>query len=173
MEVQMSENVTRWARFSEDGIYRYKLGRVWDEQKPMILWVMLNPSTADAKTNDPTIRRCAGFSKEWDYGGMMVGNLFAWRETNPKKLNPKKDLVGPYNNEALQEMAKDASMTIVAWGNCNGSVDFRHCVAERIEEVLERLRSGPPIRTLGLTVKEQPKHPLRVRRDTPCQPWER
>jgi hypothetical protein len=64
-------------------VYRYELRRVWDAQLGLACWVMLNPSTADANEDDPTIRRCVNFARTWGYGGIVVRNLFALRATDP------------------------------------------------------------------------------------------
>ena len=74
------------ADFSECGRYRYKLWRTWDDIRPVVMFIMLNPSTADATADDPTIRRCIGFARAWGYGGVRVGNLFAWRTPYPQRV---------------------------------------------------------------------------------------
>jgi hypothetical protein len=79
------EHSGRGALLSEDGRYRYRLWRLWDDLAPVMVWVMLNPSTADADLDDPTIRKCIGFAKANRHGGIIVVNLFAWRATDPKE----------------------------------------------------------------------------------------
>ena len=74
------------AEISPCGLYRYSLTRKWEAWKGTVNFIMLNPSTADAQEDDPTIRRCIGFAKAWGYGGIVVTNLFAYRATNPKEL---------------------------------------------------------------------------------------
>jgi hypothetical protein len=76
------------AKLSDDKLYRYQLSRIWDETKPKVLFIMLNPSTADADVDDPTIRRVINFAKSWNYGGVYVVNLYAFRSTDPKGLTP-------------------------------------------------------------------------------------
>ena len=80
------KNLNRGATFSKCKIYRYRLWRIWDAKKPTVLFIMLNPSTAGSTMDDPTIKRCIGFAKSWGYGGLYVGNLFAYRSTQPKGL---------------------------------------------------------------------------------------
>lgn len=69
------------AILSEDRKYRYILSRTWDETKPTVLFIGLNPSTADEKTDDPTIRKCINYAKCWGYGKILMANLFAFRST--------------------------------------------------------------------------------------------
>ena len=72
--------IERSADLSPCGNYRYSLRRLWDEKRPGVLWVMLNPSTADANADDPTVRRCMGYARSWGCGSIEVVNLCAWRE---------------------------------------------------------------------------------------------
>src|SRR5690606_14314462 len=82
------------AEFSACGTYRYRLWRIWDTDKPLLLWIMLNPSTADDKQLDPTCARCQKWAQTWGYGGFMVANVFALRSTDPKGLYSINDPVG-------------------------------------------------------------------------------
>ena len=82
------------AEFSKDRKYRYRLWREWNKTKPAVLFVMLNPSTADELVLDSTVSRCLSFAKEWGYGRLEVANLFALRATDPKELNKVEDPVG-------------------------------------------------------------------------------
>lgn len=86
------------AILSEDRKYRYILSRTWDETKPTVLFIGLNPSTADENEDDPTIRRCIIFAKSWGYGGLIMANLFAFRTTNPQGLYSEKNPVGSEND---------------------------------------------------------------------------
>lgn len=142
------------AVFSPDLRYRYRLKRVWDAARPLVLWVMLNPSAADALAVDPTVTRCIGFAKSWGYGGIMVGNAFALRATDPELLYVDADPIGPENDEHLREMAGHADRVVVAWGNPGAHLD-------RGARVLELLR-GAAIqpKAFGFTNSGQPKHPL-------------
>jgi len=80
------------ATFSPCRKYRYSLFRIWDEDKSLVLFIGLNPSTADEKEDDPTIRRCINFAKQWGwgYGGLIMGNLFSFRATQPSDLKQAK-----------------------------------------------------------------------------------
>ena len=105
------------AIISHDNKYRYQLSRVWDDEKPKILFIMLNPSTADADVDDPTIRRVVNFAKSWDYGGVFVGNLYAFRSTDPKGLKHTDDPVGPENMAHIQSLIGLTDKIVYAWGN--------------------------------------------------------
>lgn len=134
-------------------MYRYTLRRSWDTQLPVVLFVGLNPSTADETHDDPTIRRCMGFARRWGYGGLIVVNLFAFRATNPRALRGANDPVGPENDAWILRGQAEAERVVTAWGN-GGT--FRG----RAEEVLPRLREPY---ALGINQSGQPVHPLYVR----------
>lgn len=150
------------AAISGCGQYRYWLSRVWTAQtlvQPMV-FVMLNPSTADATIDDPTIRRCVGFAKRELAGGLVVMNLFALRATDPSALRRAVDPVGPENDEYIKRLLGDGYATVVcAWG----SDPFART---RASEFL-RLMDGRPLHCLGITKNGSPKHPLYVRGDHP------
>jgi hypothetical protein len=97
--------------------YRYHLSRSWDEEKPFILFIMLNPSTADAENDDQTIRRVINFAKSWGYGGVYVGNLYAFRSTDPKGLKHTDDPIGPDNMACVQSLVGLTDKVVYAWGN--------------------------------------------------------
>lgn len=151
------------ADLSSDGLYRYRLTRRWGAPSdPCICWIMLNPSTADATVDDPTIRRCIGFSESWGFGSLTVVNLFGLRSTNPQGLlAPDVDPIGPDNDHAVRLAALEADRCIAAWGTKGG---LRHRNAEVI-----RLVTGDcmePMHALAVTKDGHPKHPLYVKGDT-------
>jgi hypothetical protein len=140
------------------GNYRYTLWRIWDRSKPILLYIMLNPSTADDVENDPTIRRCIGFAHELGYGGIMVVNLFAYRSVSPDALGYAKDPIGPNNDHHILVQARAADRIICAWGP-NGA--FR----DRDIAVMKMLREGgvtARIECLRLTKANHPGHPLYI-----------
>ena len=105
--------------------YRYKLTRTWDEDKGRVLFIMLNPSTANHIENDLTTIRCINFAEKWGYGGIMIGNVYPFRAKRPKDLrkwikNYKYDSKYHkfYNQDRVIEMAEQADMIVCAWG-CN------------------------------------------------------
>jgi hypothetical protein len=142
------------AIISSCGSYRYRLERIWDRDLPKVAFIMLNPSTADADQDDPTIRRCIRFARDWGFGGLLVGNLFALRSTDPKALYDHADPIGPYNDDQLLSIAKSARKIICAWGT-HGA--FRN----RGNEVANRLEFFD-LAALKVTADGHPGHPLYV-----------
>lgn len=102
------------AVLSPDREYRYRLSRTWDSEKPTLGFIMLNPSTDDESEDDPTIRRCLGYAKDWGYGSILVGNLFGLRATDPSQLREHGNPVGPENDEHLQLICTEAEMVVAA-----------------------------------------------------------
>jgi len=145
------------AILSDCGRYRYMLRRVWDRTKPVCLFVGLNPSTADATKDDPTIRRCVRFADDWGYGALMMGNLFAFRATDPKQMIAAADPVGPLNDQWLKEVARGCGIVIAAWG-ANGSLNARDW---EVRQMMPK-----QMHHLGLTKAGQPKHPLYLKAGT-------
>lgn len=105
------------AIFSGCKKYRFALWRTWDGTKPYAMFIGLNPSTADEKENDPTVRRCIHFAKSWGYGGMCMANLFALRATHPLDLYTSREPIGKDNDKWLLSLSKDAGVVVAAWGN--------------------------------------------------------
>ncbi len=140
------------AAFSECGTYRYQLWRRWDESKPYVCFIGLNPSTADALTNDPTIRKCMKFARTWGYGALCMVNLFAFRATDPRDMKRAPDPVGPANDLHLANCCKGAARVVAAWG-----VDGKH---QGRAIGVRALLSGCDLHHLGLTDAKEPKHPL-------------
>ncbi len=149
----------RWARISECGAYRYTLGRQWDTGGRRVLWVMLNPSTADADVDDATIRKCVGFTKLWGGTELEVVNLFALRSTQPAALYGHPHAVGPGNNRALMDAFDDHRVTriVAAWGN-HGALEQR---GKFVAHDLMLCYGRSPL-CFGRTKSGQPKHPLYI-----------
>jgi hypothetical protein len=140
------------ADFSMDGTYRYHLTRTWDMEGSRVVFIGLNPSTADAMKDDPTIRRCIGFAKSWYFGRMEMLNLFAYRCTASDYLHRVKDPIGPDNDAVIKQVCHDALLVIVAWG--------AHPMAqERGAEVCGML-GHRRIHCLGHSRHLAPRHPL-------------
>ncbi len=101
------------AYFDEDKIYRYLLYRKWGDSKKKITWIMLNPSTADETVDDPIIRRCIGFAKQFDADELDIVNLFAYRSTNPKNLYTAKNPIGSENDSYILKSLESSSLIIL------------------------------------------------------------
>jgi len=153
--------VQKSAVLSKDRIYRYSLSRVWDESKPYVLFIGLNPSTADEREDDPTIKRCIDYANRWGYGGLQMANLFAYRATLPSDLKQTKKPVGVDNDRFIRELFRNAEMTIVAWGDDGTYLD-------RNIEVLKIIES--PM-CLKINKSRQPAHPLYQKKDLKPIPY--
>jgi hypothetical protein len=152
-----SRNDGRGALVSEDGRYRYRLWRLWDDLRPVMVWVMLNPSTADADVDDPTIRKCMGFAKAYHFGGIIVVNLFAWRAADPKELPKVPDPVGPENDEHILWACTAPLMLVVVAGW--GSMKFAAKRAARVK-VLIQGGARRDIKCFRKSANGTPWHPL-------------
>lgn len=148
---------------SECGTYRYQLERSWGPSYRLV-FCMLNPSTADAIVDDPTIRRCIGFAKRDGYDGITVCNAYALRATNPKLLKGHPDPIGPRNDEWLERSCILSPKVVVAWG---ANIDPAR--AEQMTNIFRR--SGTEVLCLGRTKAGHPRHPLYIRADQPLIPY--
>lgn len=155
------------AELSDCGRYRYRLTRQWARwPRPSVLWIMLNPSTATADVDDPTIRKCIGFSKRWGAGSLEVVNLFAFRATHPRELKRAELPVGEANNAWIARAFEGSHLhRVVAWGAGGGQ--------------LARVRAGAiagllrgELRCLGETNDGDPRHPLMLPYTTQFSRWE-
>lgn len=156
----------RDARLSTCERYRYTLTRDWDVSRTACVFIGLNPSTADAQVDDPTIRRCIGFARAWGYGAFIMLNLFAWRATRPADMLAADDPVGPLNDDIIRETCR-GRYVVACWG-----AHGHH--AKRDDRVMALLRGiGIVPAALGLTAAGQPRHPLYLRRDCLPVPYER
>jgi hypothetical protein len=162
----MSDLTERGAWFSDCRTWRYALWRDWrdltvsslDTTRPSryLNFLMLNPSTADERTNDPTVERCERRARKLGYDGLLVTNLFAFRATDPKVMRAAADPIGPDNDEAILLTASRSELVICAWG-AHGA--FRH----RSKQVLALLREagcGDKLRALKVSGSGEPWHPL-------------
>lgn len=155
-EIQMNST----AVFSECRQYRYVLRRTWNADQPLVMFIGLNPSTADEFRDDPTVRRCIGFAKSWGYGGLVLTNLFGFRSTHPACLREASDPVGPDNDRWIEHWQFRVDRVVAAWG-VHGDLHDRH------REVLSRIDSAF---CLGLTNHGFPRHPLYLASVTPLVP---
>lgn len=154
--------------------YRYTLTRTdhtlpWLQvHSPRLLWIMLNPSTADETQDDPTIRRVRAFTQRLGFTGFTVVNLYAMRATDPRDLWTATDPVGPDNDATINDEAftayTDGSPIIAAWG--------ANAKPERIAEVLALpFVARGDVRCLGVTASGAPRHPLYLPKSAECVPW--
>jgi hypothetical protein len=150
-EIATIEKVRRSAEISDCGRHRYWLRRDWSGgDGRVVCFVMLNPSTADAMQDDPTIRRCIGYAKAWGFSSLSVRNLFTYRATDPKELLKADNPSGGTRGNVELQTARTADLVIAAWG-CK--VPFRR------DEDAERLLKGVPVYCLKLS-NGKPHHPL-------------
>ena len=127
-------------------LYRYELRRVWDNSKPAVLFIGLNPSTADGSTDDNTSRVCINYAKRWGYGSLLLGNLFAYRSIDQSALHRVPDPVGPDNDAWLNRLQSRAQLVVCAWGNTGALNNRDHAVLSflRNPHCLTKLKSGCP-----------------------------
>lgn len=144
------------AELSPDRLYRYALWRRWGdsskEEFRYVMFVGLNPSTADEVEDDPTIRRCIGFARAWGYDGLCMANLFAFRTKDTGKLLAQADPVGPGNDSALLRLSESAAIVVAAWGTLGGHLGRDKAVRKLL----------PSLHCLRLTKEGHPWHPLYV-----------
>lgn len=150
------------AQFSACDRYRYRLWRIWDESRPTVAFVGLNPSTADATKDDPTIRRCVRFADDHGYGGLVMLNLYAWRSTDPSALHTS-DRSGEADNLAMiSATVQTVARMVAAWGS--------HPLASPRGASLRSAVGG--WWCLGTTKGGHPRPPLYVPAATRLVPWE-
>lgn len=163
------------ANLSECGTFRYFLVRRWDNSLPTLNFIMLNPSTADADIDDPTIRRCMQFARDNGYGGIIVTNLFAFRATDPKTLMAackeayEYDLStvhGPENEQWLEKGVASSKTVCCAWG---AHASTKYADPTFLHGLFERMDAD--VRCLGTSKDGYPKHPLYLRKDQPLVPF--
>ena len=151
-------NEKREAVFSDCRTWRYRLSQIWDEDKPALYWLMLNPSTADELKNDPTVERCERRARMWNYGGSVGFNIFAYRATDPKNMRATTDPVGPENDKWLRELAAMSQRVTVigGWGEHG-----KH--RERGQAVLDIFKSAQGrLHALKINASGNPAHPLYI-----------
>lgn len=145
------------ATFSPDGRYRYELTRDWSDSDPVknLIFIGLNPSTADAYKDDPTIKSCIRLAKHWNYNKITMINLYAYRATRPKDMIAAKDRLDEENLVILKKYANERDTVVAAWGkNCEP------CMQTYAKELF------PTLHCLGLNLDNSPKHPLYISTNT-------
>lgn len=147
------------ASFSSDRRHRFALWRIWSRE-PKVMFIGLNPSTANETANDPTIRRCIQFARDWGYGGIYMCNLFGLVSTDPTALVKNYDSVGLGNDLVLQTIRDRCRLAVAAWGDFNKILALKRHRAEKVTEMLQ------PLKCFGINKNGSPKHPLYLRKDT-------
>jgi len=145
------------ARMSKDKIHRYQLTRTWDKEKGRILFIMCNPSTAGATKNDPTIRKITKYAKSWGYGGVDVGNIFAFRSPYPKDLKTATDPEGKKNRKYVERLIQNAEKVVYAWGCGKTEPQWLRELMTKHEKrpyCLSVLRNGEPCHPLKRDLPE-------------------
>jgi hypothetical protein len=153
------------AIYSDCEQYRYTLTRVWKFEASRLVFVMLNPSTATEVQNDPTVERCERRARTLGFGSLQVTNIFAWRDTDPKKMRTAKDPIGPDNDKTIMEACSWGDQIIAAWGTHGAHLN-------RGVQVKQILRSSDkPVFHLGISKGGHPKHPLYIAYSQKPEKW--
>lgn len=156
------------AVLSDDRRYRYSLHRIWNAEKELVMFVGLNPSTADERVDDMTTRRCMRFARDWGYGGLVLTNLYAWRATHPDELRTVEEPIGgTLNDSTIDREARRAAFVVAAWG-----ASLPPGGQQRADDVRARLEfDGLDLRVLALAASGAPRHPLYMRASCIPIPW--
>lgn len=163
--VRTHQDDTRWSEaiYSACETYRYALTRHWAEG-PKLNVVMLNPSTADERRNDPTIERCERRARAGGFGAFRITNLFAVRATDPREMKRHPAPIGSDNDAVLREACRWADLTLCGWG-VHGVHQGRNA------HVAALLRAESDLHVLGLSRDGHPRHPLYVAYAQGPRPW--
>ncbi len=147
--------------FSACGAYRYLLWRLWNRNLPALGWILLNPSTASAEVDDPTLRRCLDYTYRWGFGSLWLFNVFALRSSSPQALRTCPDPVGPFNDDYLSWASTRCNLLLAGWGNHGRLYGRSDIVRSRFTR----------LHCLRLTAQGQPAHPLYLPKNLQIQPW--
>lgn len=154
------DNEPSGAVFSDERTHRLYLWRRWNKERPRVMFIGLNPSTADERLNDATVRRCIDFAARWNYGGMFMCNLFTLVSTDPRILSIEPRPVAIGADLAMCEIRRRCELAIVAWGNLITKV---RNADSRVEWISGQLW---PLHCLGVTKLGHPRHPLYLPKDS-------
>ncbi len=167
VKLQLSDDVKASAEYSPCGRYRYELHRRWNQDQPTksIMFLMMNPSTATEFVDDPTVKKCRYYANRWDFNHLIIGNVFAYRATNPKELLKVDDPQGTENLYRLQKLLTEHNPFLVcAWGRIPKRLS-------NIEEQAMQLVKGYEPHVLRLNKVGKPYHPLYLPNDTTSISW--
>lgn len=160
------------ALYSDCSTYRYALTKMWEDNKPSLMFIMLNPSTATERVSDPTATRCLVRSQKLGYGSMTICNLFAYRTTQPEALKKYHAPVGPENDRVINHFIEWTDDIVCAWGTwgAHGAHGYHIDVAARLVTLLRA--QCKPLHHFGLTEGGQPRHPLYIPYSKQLEIWE-
>lgn len=169
-QLSLAGDCRKGADFSPCRTWRYALWRVWDWESHAnnVMFIGLNPSTADENKDDPTIRRCINFAKSWGYGGIYMLNLYGFRATKPIDMVQFDDPVGPGNDEAFGYFRTRVGLIVAAWGSLPVRWRPRVQWQTRIAHVAGLCR---PLHCLGMNADREPKHPLYIKGTQQPEPY--
>lgn len=157
------------AIISPCGLYRYRLERDGRGDGATAV-IMVNPSTADAETDDHTIRKLKGFGERYGWGRIIVGNLFAYRSVDVRDAARAADPVGPDNAAHLAAILRDADRVIFAWGPLSKQPRYYRHLWRSLDTAARLMLMEP--HSLGAPAKcGHPCHPLTLGYDRAPQPW--
>lgn len=163
LDLNLATHFESSAKFSDDGLYRWELTRRWGTG-PALMFVSLNPSTADGRHDDQTIRRDKCFARRLGYSAFHALNLYGWRATDPGELAGVEDPIGPENDAYLDRAAAQHDLIVFAWG-AKADATRARAVATRLWGICRE--TGGAVACFGWTVEGQPRHPSRLAKDTP------
>lgn len=162
-------NVIRSAVISSCTFYRYRLERRFRDG-PTMMFIMVNPSTADAEADDQTIKKCVGFAQRAAFGRVIVGNKFAFRSTDVGLLRSARDPVGPENDEHLRAMLDEADQVVAGWGQLT---KLPEVLRDRWKEIVRLADvAGCTLHAIGTNADRHPKHPQMTGYNVPITEWD-
>lgn len=153
------------------GLYRYRLERDLGRVGPTVALLGVNPSTADAETDDQTIRKDIGFGARHGWGRIIKGNKFAWRATDVKALRAAPDPVGAENDTHLEQIMLDADLVVACWGPLAKLPPHLRRRWFKVARIADKV--GHKLMCLGTAQDGHPRHPLMLAYDTPLIEWKR
>ncbi len=169
LRLNLPPDVTSTAQYSDCRQYRYTLRREWEPEqirRNVIMFLMCNPSTATEVVDDPTVRKCRKYASQWGYNTLLVGNIMAYRATDPSLLRGVDDPIGPHNAFHLDEMLSASQRLVCAWGRIPARL-------QEAEEIAKRLIKACNVTPYALRLNSSggPWHPLYLPMAIEPQVW--